>query len=89
MKGRLLRASLILHLPNMAANNDQFNVQPFYLVSKFTGVNSIPVDGLYFDVKNKYKGKRFLLKVLLENMNSVTALTVASIAFLYSDLGII
>jgi hypothetical protein len=77
------------NLPNMAANNDQFNVQPFYLVNKFTGVSSIPIDGLYFDVQNKYKGKRFLLKVLLENINSVTALSVASIAFLYSDLGII
>lgn len=76
-------------LPHLAATGDLYNVQPFHLIQKFTGVSEIPVDGFYFDIRNKYKGKRFLLKVLLENMNSVTALSVASLAFLYNDLGIV
>jgi hypothetical protein len=77
------------NLPNTPAANDLYNVQPFKLIHKFTSVSAIPVDGLYFDIQNQYKGKRFLLKVLLENMNSVTALSVPSISFLYDDLGLI
>jgi hypothetical protein len=77
-------------LPSLTEDTIFMNVSPFKLVNTFSlaSVASIPVDGLYYDIKNRYKGKKFLLKVLFENLSNLPV-TVPATTFIYNDTGII
>jgi hypothetical protein len=74
-------------LPNLTEDSALINVQPFKLAKKFT-VNAVPlpVDGLFFDIQNQYKGKKFLLKVVFENLNFRSGISVPSLSLIYDDL---
>lgn len=61
------------------------NVQPFKLVEKKVFSNITEIKPLYFDVKNKVKGKKFLIKVVLENMTNVQ-LELQESKFVYDEL---
>lgn len=77
-------------LPNLTEATVFMNVAPFKLVHKFSlaSAASIPVDGLYYDIQNRYKGKKYLLKVLFENLSNLP-LTIPTVTFIYNDTGII
>ena len=53
----------------------------------FTNVTEIDPALLHFDVKNKTKGKQFMLKVSIED--ATVPLEVRPFYFIYDDLGII
>lgn len=73
-------------LPNTTGFPIYLNVQPFKLVEKktFSGISELK--NLYFDVKNKYKGKKFLVKVVIDGMTD-TQLELQESLFVYNDLG--
>lgn len=79
--------SPLAHLP---VAGDFFNVSPLKLVNSFTvsSADSIPVQGLYFDVKNRIRAKQFLVKILFEGISTAN-IAVSSISFLYDDQGIV
>lgn len=76
-------------LPNLTATGTQILVQPFVLAQTFvvSSAASIPKDGFYFDVKDRIKGKQFLVKVVLTDMTG--HISIPSVSFIYNDLGII
>ena len=82
--------TLDIALPNPTEANMPLNIQPFKLVNRFVfqNVTNIPIDGLYFDVENRYKGKKYLLKVLFEGLTNAP-LAVPSTIFIYDDKGIV
>jgi hypothetical protein len=57
-------------------------------VQTFTFSNLIQLRDVYFDIKSKYKGKRFLLKLLFTNISN-TELDITDGQFIYSDQGLI
>ena len=74
-------------LANLTEDVAIINVQPFKLAKKFTlNSSSIPADGLFFDIQNRSKGRKFLLKVVFENLNYRTSLSVPSVSLIYDDL---
>lgn len=77
-------------LPNLTATGTQILVQPFKLASSFTVTSqtAIPKDGFYFDVKDRIKGKQFMVKVVITDL-SVAYLAIPSVSFIYNDLGVI
>jgi hypothetical protein len=64
------------------------SVSPFKLVQTFTFSNLAQLRDVYFDIKGKYKGKRFLLKLLFTNIVN-TELDITDGQFIYSDQGLI
>lgn len=78
-------------LPNLTENNALINVQPFQLVKKFSISNASATElaelkDLYFNVKNKVKGKRYLVKILITNISNMS-LGVGSTSLIFNDLG--
>ncbi|HYK01304.1 MAG TPA: hypothetical protein VE974_06080 [Thermoanaerobaculia bacterium] len=72
--------------PNNTETGVYLNVQPFKLVGKkaISAATSIPE--LYFNVKNKYRGKKFLVKVVIDSANAQLELHEG--LFVYNDIGI-
>jgi hypothetical protein len=75
-------------LPNTTEVGVSISVSPFKLVQTFTFSNLAQLRDVYFDIKNKYKGKRFLLKLLFTNISN-TELDITDGQFIYSDQGLI
>lgn len=75
-------------LPALCTANDYFFRTKFQLVSAktFTNVTEIKPELLHFNVKNKTKGKQFLVKVDIED--ATVPLEVRPFYFIYDDLGI-
>ncbi len=73
-------------LSNYTEASTNLIISPFKLVRKYSFTNLNEVKELYFDIKNKYKGKTFLLKILGENANMPIELQ--GIQFIYNDLGV-
>lgn len=74
-------------LPNNTENGMNINISPFKLVQTFTFSNQPALRDLYFNVKNKIKAKRFLLKLLIENLPSNLQLELQDGIFIYDDRG--
>jgi len=78
-------------LPNLTENQALFNVQPFQLVKEHsisnTSLTSLEeLKDLFFNVKNKIKGKRYLVKIVIKNISNMS-LGVGSTSLIYDDLG--
>ena len=76
-------------LPALSTANDYFMRTKFQLVKNkvFTDVTKIDPALLHFDVKNKTKGKQFMIKVDIED--ATVPLEVRPFYFIYDDLGIL
>lgn len=74
-------------LPNNTEININLSVSTFKLVKKYSNSNLTTLKDLYFDIANKLRGKRFLIKVLLENMASNLELEITDGQFIYDDKG--
>ena len=62
------------------------NVQPFKLVDKKTITAATSIPELFFNIKNKYRGKKFLVKVVIENAS--VQLELHDGLFIYDDTGL-
>ncbi len=78
------------NLSNNTESGAVFNVQPFQLVKKHSVSLSdyAELKDLYFDIKNRIKGKKFLVKIVITNITNLS-LAVPSLTFIYDDLGLI
>jgi hypothetical protein len=75
-------------LPNNTEINVNLSVTPFKLVRKYQLTDIDELKELYFDIQNRIKGKRFLVKILLENMPANLELELKDGQFIFDDLGI-
>lgn len=77
-------------LPELTESDVLLNVQPFQLVSSKTITlnDYAELTDLYFDIKNKIKGKKFLAKVVLTDITNLS-LAIPSLTFIYDDKGVI
>ena len=57
------------NLPNNTELNVYVVASPFLLAKKFTFSSITQLRDVYFDIASKYKGKKFLLKLLIEKHN--------------------
>lgn len=78
-------------LPNLTENQALFNVQPFQLVKEHSISNASltsleELKDLFFNVRNKIKGKRYLVKIVIKNISNMS-LGVGSASLIYDDLG--
>jgi hypothetical protein len=75
-------------LPALSSANDYFFRTKFQLVraKTFTDVTKIDPALLFFDVKNKVKGKMFLIKVDIED--ATVPIEMRPLQFVYDDLGV-
>jgi hypothetical protein len=74
-------------LPNNTAADVNLSVTSFQLVKKYSNSNLTNLKDLYFDISNKVRGKKFLIKVLLENMASNLELEITDGQFIFDDKG--
>jgi hypothetical protein len=74
-------------LPSNTESGVNISVSSFKLVKKYSNSNLTSLKDLYFDISNKLRGKRFLIKVLLENMASNLELEITDGQFIYDDKG--
>lgn len=76
-------------LPALSASNDIFFRTGFKLIDTktFSSITEIDQSLLFFDIKNKYKGKRFLVKVDIED--ATVPIEVRPFYFIYDDLGVL
>lgn len=70
---------------NATASNVQLQVEPYQLIERKTFENESEIPELYFNCTEKQRGKKFALKVLIEN--SSHKLTLHPSTFIYDDLG--
>jgi hypothetical protein len=75
-------------LPSMTETGINVNVSPFKLAKKFTLSSISELKELYFDIQNRIKGKKFFVKVLLENLPTGFMPELKSGQFIYDDLGV-
>lgn len=76
-------------LSNNTETSVNISVSPFQLVKKQTISNLSELRDLYYDIKNKIAGKKFLLKVLLDGMNGSTVTPeIHEGYFIYDDKGL-
>lgn len=73
-------------LPNTTASPINLNVMPFKLVEKKAISSATELKDIYFNVKNKTTGKKFLVKVVLDGMSNLP-LELKPSQFIYDDLG--
>lgn len=73
-------------LPNLTESAILLSVQPFQLVEKKTISAASEIPELFFNVKNKVRGKKFLVKVVIEGMTNAQVELQRS-TFVYDDLG--
>ena len=77
-------------LSNNTESGAYFNVQPFQLVkTKSITISSLSeLESIYFDIRNRIKGRKFLLKAVITDISGVSV-SIPSLAFIYDDLGVI
>jgi hypothetical protein len=77
-------------LPNNTESGAYLNVQPFQLVkTKTITISDLSeLESIYFDIKNRIKGRKFLVKAVISSITNVS-LTIPSLTFIYDDLGVI
>jgi len=75
-------------LSNVTGNQIMFNLMPFKLVRKLSLNDEERLDYLFFNCKDKQKGKRFLIKILFTNLSGHAMPEVQGVDFIYQDLGI-
>jgi hypothetical protein len=75
-------------LPNNTEINILMNVSPFRLAHKFTSVNLSQLQELFFDVQDRIRGKKFLVKLLLDNISTDLEIELKEGQFIYNDLGL-
>lgn len=78
-------------LPNLTEDTAVINVQPFQLVKKFSISNATATElaelkDLYFNAKNRVKGKRYLVKIVITNISNMS-LGIGAVSFISKDLG--
>lgn len=73
-------------LPNYTEANALINVSPFKLIKKYSFTNLNEIKDVFFDIKNKIKGKKFLIKIIIDNMSA--PLDIQEINFIYDDQGV-
>jgi hypothetical protein len=61
-------------------------VEPYRLIEKKTFANVTEIPELYFNAKNRPRGKRFLIKIVIESLANVQ-LELQPSTFVYDDLG--
>jgi hypothetical protein len=76
-------------LPNVTEASVSVNVQPFQLVSKktFTAANFDDLSDFLFDIKNRVRGRKYLVKILIESITGLP-LTLQSVSLTYDEQGI-
>lgn len=72
-------------LPNATGSNIYLDLQPFQFVETKTFTNLSQMQELYFDVKNKTRGKKFLVKIIFEGITNAQ-LELHPSVFVYDDL---
>jgi hypothetical protein len=72
-------------LANHTESGMQIAVSPFRLIDKQTITNAVELKEMVFNAKNKYRGKKYLIKVLFENIGDV-APELQATTLLYEDL---
>jgi hypothetical protein len=75
-------------LSNITDNQIMFNLMPFKSVRKLSLSAEDKLDYLFFNCKDKQKGKRFLIKILFTNLSGHAMPELQGIDFIYQDLGI-
>jgi len=75
-------------LPSTTENNVFVSVSPFYLVYKFTFTSVSELQDVFFDIQNRLRGKKFLLKLVLDGMTN-TELEIGDGVFIFDDQGLI
>jgi hypothetical protein len=82
--------TLDIALSTTTESGAYFNVQPFQLVkTKTVSISSLSeLDSVYFDIRNRIKGRKFLAKVILTNISTIPLL-IPSLSFIYDDLGVV
>ncbi|HKQ06119.1 MAG TPA: hypothetical protein VJ464_13370 [Blastocatellia bacterium] len=73
-------------LSNVTGSFINLNVQPFKLVEKKAFSSLTEFKTMYFDVKNKIKGKKYLVKVVIDGVSNLQ-LELKESLFVYNDLG--
>jgi hypothetical protein len=74
-------------LPNQTESNINMNVQPFTFIEKKTFTNLSQLKNIFFDLKQKSKGKQFLLKYVIDNIGTNLQLEAQTSYFVFDDLG--
>lgn len=73
-------------LSNATASGVIIGISPFQFVKKHTLTDLTELKDLYFNVKNNIKGKHFLVKIVLENVQSFSVPELNSGQFIYDEL---
>lgn len=74
-------------LPAIAGADEMFNISPFQLASTATINTSGELRDLFFNIKKSVKGKKFLVKIVFDNMNFTPELQ--GVSLVYDDLGVL
>ncbi|MGE0126677.1 MAG: hypothetical protein AB7U82_01135 [Blastocatellales bacterium] len=75
-------------LPSNTEINVYLSIAPFKLVKKYSFNNISELKELYFDVQNRIKGKKFLVEILLENLQSNLELELYEGQLIYDELSL-
>jgi hypothetical protein len=75
-------------LPNLTESGVSLNVSPFRLARTYTLSNLSELSELYFDIQDRMKGKKFFVKILLENLSSGFMPELKGGQFIFNDLGV-
>ncbi|SRR5216684_2175395 len=75
-------------LPSDTEGSVHLNISPFKLAKKFSLSNISELKELYFDVQNRIKGKKFFVKILIENLPTGFLPELKSGQFIYDELGV-
>ncbi|HSY52456.1 MAG TPA: hypothetical protein VLC46_26885 [Thermoanaerobaculia bacterium] len=73
-------------LPNVTETSVHLSIQPFVLVERKLITSAANLPEMFFNVKNSYKGKKFLAKVVIDSAS--TQLEIHRSEFFYDDLGL-
>ena len=72
------------------SSGQNLTITPFQLVKRKTiSVTDGEIDEIIFDVKNKIKSNKFMLKVDVEDNTSATLLEMEEPIFIYEDKGVL
>lgn len=74
-------------VPVVVSANYHFFITPFRLIKVKTYTNISEMPEVWFDIKNKPKGKKFMIKIDIED--STVPIEIRPILFVYDDLGIL
>jgi hypothetical protein len=74
-------------VPYVVSANSHFFLNSFKLIKVKTYTNVISIPEINFDVKNKTKGKKFLIKIEIEGAN--VPIEIRPLLFIYDNIGII